>query len=116
MRTLFLLVLGVALASLTVVGEPANASTAARTGSLVGQVIDQQRQPVAGAVVEVVIETPAGRIYRERTRTDRRGRFSFDPLPAGKGGVRAGARGIGRDRERILIQPGERTRVRLVLH
>ena len=116
MRTLLLLAVGAALASVALFSQPAPAAAAPPAGSLVGQVLDTHRQPVAGAIVEIALETRGGRTFTARTQTDRRGHFEFARLPESRGVVRAAKRGVGRDRDRILIRWGQTTRERLVLH
>ncbi len=85
-------------------------------GAISGTVTDAHGHAVGGARVEVEIHARDGRVFHARTRTDRQGHFAFPRVAPGKGVIGAGKRGVGRDRQRILVHPGEHIRVHLELH
>lgn len=82
-------------------------------GRVVGLVVDSSGNAVADARVQIEMTTRSGRTFKVATRTDRRGRFLFDRIPESRGVIRAGKRGVGGDRERLLVRSGETTRVGL---
>ena len=59
----------------------------ANPGSLEGQVLNEVRQPIAGAYVTLFANNPADRLYRtdmyKVTGTDNSGRFKLQGLPPG---------------------------------
>ena len=84
-------------------------------GRVVGRVVDSNGDAVADASVQIEMTTRSGRTFKLDTRTDRRGRFSFDRVPESRGVIRAGKRGVGGDRERLRVKSGETSRVGLKL-
>lgn len=57
------------------------------TGTITGTVIDQQRKPIAGALVTILLKGPAqqgGEEHYRVAQTDRSGRFTLDHSPAGR--------------------------------
>jgi len=89
-------------------------------GSVVGQVVNADGEPVEGAIVTVAVrvQVEGRRGVRRvglRTRTNERGVFEFERVPAGNAVIRAVARRVGRAAERIEVVADEVTRVRLEL-
>ena len=87
-------------------------------GSVVGQVVNADGDPVAGAVVTLVSQDRRqgrGRARGIRTRTNERGMFAFEAVPEGNYMGLAWARGVGRTREAIEVTAGEETEVNLTL-
>ena len=87
-----------------------------RLGSVAGIVLDTSHNPVPGAIVTIHGTTHDGHRYRDRTESNREGKFGFRAVPAGSYVVAAEHPRVGRDRERIRVEPGRTTHVRLVLH
>lgn len=83
-------------------------------GSVVGQVVNADGEPIADAVVTISMRI--GRRMRPlRMITNERGIFEFERVPAGNGAIMAGVRRVGRVVERIEVVAGEETRLRLVI-
>jgi len=87
-------------------------------GSVTGQIVNADGDPVAGAIVAVVSQDRRrhrGRARGARTRTDDQGMFTFENVHEGNYLVLAWARGVGRAREAIEVTAGEETEVNLTL-
>ncbi|MDP8239312.1 MAG: carboxypeptidase-like regulatory domain-containing protein [Candidatus Hatepunaea meridiana] len=91
-----------------------NTQQALAQGSVIGQVIDADEDPVAGAIVTIGGQGGRGeRPFRATTETNERGVFEFERIPAGDYHISAMARGIGGARAEIEVIDREVTRVRL---
>jgi len=87
-------------------------------GSVVGQVVNADGEPVAGAIVALVSlerRNHRGRHRGMRTRTAEDGTYSFENAPAGNYRAMAWARGVGRARTDLEVVAGEETEVDLTL-
>ena len=89
-------------------------------GSVVGQVINADGDPVEGAVVMLVPEGRRGnrrnpRHRGIRVRTNEEGIFEFERVPVGNYVIMAAARGEGRARDQIEVLADQATRVRIQL-
>ncbi len=91
------------------------AQNAAAVGSVVGQVVDADNNPVEDAQVMIQQLVRGERRFSTRTETNGRGVFEFPRVPAGNYMVAAGAEDLGRARERIEVVDDEVTRLRLQL-
>jgi len=91
-----------------------NTQQALAQGSVIGQVIDADEDPVAGAIVTINGQGGRGeRPFRATAETNERGVFEFERIPAGDYHINAMARGIGGARAQIEVVDREVTRVRL---
>lgn len=111
--SIILLLLAAVLAAVAPLASAAAAGT--RFGSVVGLVTDLRGHAVADAPVAIEGMTAAGLRWHARTMTDPRGHFEFPHVPAGRYVVSSHLHGVGGDRERVAVRPGETVRVRLVL-
>lgn len=102
-------------ASFVLQADTLTAATAAAPGQIVGRVVDANGAAVADAKVQIEMTHRSGRTFKLNTSTDRRGHFRFDRVPESRGVIRAGKRGVGRDRERVGVRSGQTTRVGLEL-
>ncbi|MBC8329660.1 MAG: carboxypeptidase regulatory-like domain-containing protein [Planctomycetes bacterium] len=109
----YLLLLVLAVAGLAL--APSLNAAGHHFGGVAGIVLDSSGNPVPDAMVGVEVHTPNGRIYQARTHTDRRGRFSFQQVPAGPGVVKAHKRGVGHGQVRGKVIAGQVVRARIVL-
>ena len=94
-----------------------NAPTAFAQGSVIGQVIDADNNPVEGAHVELqqIIHERGQRPFRAQAQTNERGIFEFPRVLAGDYVIHAGTRELGMAREEIEVVDDEVTRIRLQL-
>ncbi len=95
-----------------------SAQSALAQGSVVGQVIDADDNPVEGAHVMIHQMGRGGhgnRGFSARTETNQRGVFEFPRVPEGNYMIAAGAEDLGRAHEEIEVVDDEATRVRLQL-
>ena len=102
-------------ASFVLQSDTLTAATAAAPGQIIGRVVDVNGDAVADAEVRIEMTHRSGRTFTLNTSTDRRGHFSFDRVPESRGVIRAGKRGVGRDRARVGVRSGNTTRVGLEL-
>lgn len=71
----------------TGLGDVEEAASATGSGTIAGTVIDQQRRPIAGALVTILLKgasQQAGEEHYRVAQTDRVGRFRLDHAPAGR--------------------------------
>ena len=71
----------------TGLGGVQEAASPRGTGTITGAVIDQERKPIAGALVTILLKGPAqegGEEHYRVAQTDRSGRFTLDHSPAGR--------------------------------
>ena len=91
------------------------AQDAVAVGSVMGQVVDADNNPVEGAQVMIQQLVRGERRFEARTETNGRGVFEFPRVPAGNFIVAACAEDLGRARDRIEVVDDEVTRLRLQL-
>jgi len=87
-------------------------------GSVAGRVLNADGEPIANAVVTIAVPRVDRRGMRARgirTRTNERGVFEFERVPAGNAGIMAVARGYNRAAQRIEVVADEGIRVQLEL-
>ena len=80
-------------------------------GAIAGVVVDSNGKPVPGAKVTI----DNGKGFTATMRTNKRGRFGLAGLRSGLYSVKAGKRGVGKDRTPTLVRPNQTTFVRLKL-
>ncbi len=71
----------------TALGGAQDAASPRGTGTITGTVLDQQRSPIAGALVTILLKGAAqegGEEHYRVARTDRAGTFTLDHSPAGR--------------------------------
>ncbi len=111
-RSWLLLALAVALVTSTFATDQAFAQ-----GAVAGVVIDENGDPVEGAVVTIqsAVRVRGERPFVERFQTEENGRFGWRQVPQGRYVVIAGAREVGLARVRAGVRDGEITRLEIQL-
>jgi len=87
-------------------------------GSVAGRVVNADGEPIANAVVTIAVPREGRRGLRHRgirARTNERGIFEFERVPAGNAAIMAVARGYRRAAQRIEVIADEAIRVQLEL-